>query len=221
MAKENITREELENIIREEIVREGFLDRVMAKSKGNLSALKALGQRSVQGLNLIATGNVDASKIQDPKIVRSVTIAVQRIKGYQGKFAKLLLDFSNDLELMFGDNLEKAPQIKHLLDKLDNSATSFAKEIGLISDQISSVMSSAQNQNIAQNQKQSPPEVDVAPQQQAQQYKSNPYSFYDEPPNDDIAKKDKELADKKRQAQQYKLKKLSNRRMEEELNVKK
>lgn len=130
------TRKQIEQIIYEEMVKEGFLDRVMAKSKGNTSALKAFGQRGLQAVKLATTGQVDISKIQDPKLVKMVTMAVHRIKGYEGKFAKLLQDFTVDLETMFGGDLGKAPQIKSALNQLDDAATSFAQQISNISKDI-------------------------------------------------------------------------------------
>lgn len=184
----SLTREQIENVIREALLSEGFLDRVLARAKGNTSArkalkgntsvLKALGQRPIEVINLIAAGKVDLSKIQDPKIVKSVIMAVQRIKSYQSKFAKLLQDFTNDLELMFGGDLSREPQIKHLFDKLDNSSTSFAKEMGAISDQIAAVMVPKNTSKIDlfnrppvsnNSEKSTFPELNVTPQQQSSQ----------------------------------------------------
>ena len=137
MANQKITKERIENMIKEELQNEGFLDRVMAQAQGSKSALKNLGQRGVQALNLITKGKADLSQIKDPQVVKAMAMATQRIKSYEQKFASMLLDFTNDLEMLFGeDNLSNVPELKGLLDKLDRSSSAFAQELKNIGLQV-------------------------------------------------------------------------------------
>lgn len=140
MAKEVITREQIEKIVYEELAREGFLNRVMARAKGNMGAIKQLGSNTTNHIRAIAQGKIDVNKLKDPKLVKNVTIAVERIKSYQKKFAKLLFDFSNDLEIMLGPDLTNNPELNGLLKQLDNSSTSFAKEMGDVGNKIQAIV---------------------------------------------------------------------------------
>jgi len=175
MAKQNdLTREQIESIIREELLtREGFLDRVMARAKGNSSALKSLGQRGVQAIKLAATGQVDMSKIQDPKLVKAITMAVQRLKGYEKKFEKVMFDMSNDLQIMFGKDFSKVPGLQSSIDKIDQHSEAFMQALKDVGDEIQAKLTSPREQPQASDEEPSgdmlPPASDADKRQQLAQ----------------------------------------------------
>lgn len=141
MAKQDIAREQLEKLVREELMKqaaldEGFLDRVMARTQGNKSALKAFGQRGMQAIKLAATGQVDMTKIQDPKLIKAVTMSVTRLKQYEKKFEKLMFDMSNDLQVMFGKDFSKVPGLQRSIDKIDQHSEAFMQSIKDVGDEI-------------------------------------------------------------------------------------
>ena len=146
MANQKITKELIENMIKEELQNEGFFSRISAQAQGNKSALKSLGQRGVQALNLLVKGKADLSQVKDPQVAKAVGMATQRIKSYEQKFAALLLDFTNDLEMLFGeDNLSNVPELKALLGKLDSSSTAFAQELKNIGLQVQGKLNISQD----------------------------------------------------------------------------
>lgn len=162
MAKEGYTREQLEKLVREELMKqeeldEGFLARVMARTKGNSSALKAFGQRGVQAIRLAATGQVDMSKIQDPKLIKAITMAVTRLKAYEEKFTKLMFDMSGDLQIMFGKDFSKVPGLQQSIDKIDQHSEAFVQALKDVGEEISAKISSPKS---AQPQPQQEPEAD-------------------------------------------------------------
>lgn len=140
-----------EELMKQEALEEGFLDRVMARASGNKSALKALGNRGIQAIKLAATGQVDMSKIQDPKLIKAITMAVTRLKQYEGKFEKLMFDMSNDLQLMFGKEFGRVPGLQGSIDKIDQHSEAFMqalKDVGVeIQAKISSPKSAPPEQN--------------------------------------------------------------------------
>ena len=48
---------------------------------------------------------------------------------YEKQFAKLLFDFAQDVEYLFGKDFNGVPEIKQDLDELDRTSTKFAQEI--------------------------------------------------------------------------------------------
>jgi len=207
-------REKLERIIREELQKEGFLDRVMSKAKGNMSALKQLGSNTTQGIRAITTGQIDPSKVKDPKIVKGVTVAVERIKQYDKKFFKLLQDMTQDLMLMFGPDYKKYPELVQALEKVDKVSETFAqslKDIGTDVQKITTGGGGTSAEPSATQSAQSEPAQPPEPEKPAgSKPLTNFKSMYDNPPQD------KDTADKINQAKQYQYKKLARRRAKEE-----
>ena len=106
--KATFTTEEIEKIIREEMaLDEGFLSRVMARARGNQSALKTLGTNVSQVFKAVAQGKTDL--IKDPRLMKALTTGMVRIKDYEKKFSAVMIDFISDMKIMFGENFENAP----------------------------------------------------------------------------------------------------------------
>ena len=94
--KATFTTEEIEKIIREEMaLDEGFLSRVMARARGNQSALKTLGTNVSQVFKAVAQGKTDL--IKDPRLMKALTTGMVRIKDYEKKFSAVMIDFISDI----------------------------------------------------------------------------------------------------------------------------
>lgn len=148
MAEETINeRQEVERIIREELeaasLDEGFLQRVMSRAQGETSALRQLGKNVGTIYQAIAQGK--SGQLKNPKVVKAVETGVRRLQGYEKKFAKVLADMTNDLELMFGENFESAPdQLKNVFRGLDDASTTFAQQLSDLTKQAQSVLTGGQ-----------------------------------------------------------------------------
>lgn len=107
--KTTFTNEQIEQIIREELSKmdEGFLARVMARARGNQSALKTLGTNVGQVFKAVVQGKTDL--IKDPRLMKALTTGMVRIKDYEKKFSALMVDFGADMKIMFGENFENMP----------------------------------------------------------------------------------------------------------------
>ena len=155
-----IKREELENIISEELSKldEGFLSRILAKAKGNVSGLQALGKNIGQVYNMVAKGE-NPTALQNPKIAKALKMGSSRIEEYKGKLSKLFVDFASDMKLMFGENFENMPpEIKKQMNVWGEDV----KEVLELTVEISNAVEeslSIQNQpvNIPQNQRTAKP----------------------------------------------------------------
>lgn len=102
-----------EALLEQEKVDEGFIDRVLAKARGNVSGLKALGGNIGQVFKAVSTGKAD---FRDPKIAKAAAMASSRIKSYNKDLEKTVVSFASDLEALFGEGLGQAPDsVKQLL----------------------------------------------------------------------------------------------------------
>lgn len=179
-------RKQIEEIIREEIknLPEGFLQRVLARSAGQKSALKALGSNVGNMYQAIAKGQ--GQNLQSPAVARAVAIGSRRIASYEKKLAKVFLDMANDLEMIFGDDFQNAPeQLRTLFNNLDEESTRF---LGLVSSLgketekalTQSVAKPTQNKSVPASKPSSPPpappaddaESEVLPAQKPRAQKS-------------------------------------------------
>ena len=137
-----IKREELEKIIAEELSQldEGFLSRLMAKAKGNMSGLQAIGKNASSAFKMITQGDKEAV-LQNPKVAKLTSMAASRILAYEKKLSKLTIEFTSDMKMMFGESFENMPDdikqkmnvwgedVKEMLSLTHYIAQSVSKEI--------------------------------------------------------------------------------------------
>jgi hypothetical protein len=123
MAK--LTEAELRQIIREELedIDEGFLDRFLAKAKGAGSKLGGMAKNVGQiGQAVAQGGDIGALKAK-PEIMKGIKVASSRVNGFAKKLDSLSIDFLSDMEALFGEGLENAP------DEVKKSLEDFSKKI--------------------------------------------------------------------------------------------
>lgn len=109
---ESPDRARLEEIIREELsnLDEGFLDRVLAKAKGNVKGLNTVGQNLKKVGVAVAKGGDLNQILKNPGVERGIEIAASRVGGFQKKLSKVSVDLMSDMESMFGEGLKDAPE---------------------------------------------------------------------------------------------------------------
>jgi hypothetical protein len=123
MAK--LTEAELRQIIREELedIDEGFLDRFLAKAKGAGSKLGGMAKNVGQiGQAVAQGGDIGALKAK-PEIMKGIKVASSRVNGFAKKLDSLSIGFLSDMEALFGEGLENAP------DEVKKSLEDFSKKI--------------------------------------------------------------------------------------------
>ena len=123
MAK--LTEAELRQIIREELedIDEGFLDRFLAKAKGTGSKLGGMAKNVGQiGQAVAQGGDIGALKAK-PEVMKGIKMAASRVNGFSKKLDSLSIDFLSDMEALFGEGLENAP------DEVKRSLEDFSKKI--------------------------------------------------------------------------------------------
>jgi hypothetical protein len=123
MAK--LTEAELRQIIREELedIDEGFLDRFLAKAKGAGSKLGGMAKNVGQiGQAVAKGGDIGALKAK-PEVMKGIKMAASRVNGFSKKLDSLSIDFLSDMEALFGEGLENAP------DEVKKSLEDFSKKI--------------------------------------------------------------------------------------------
>ena len=123
MAK--LTEAELRQIIREELedIDEGFLDRFLAKAKGAKSKLGGMAKNVGQiGQAVAQGGDIGALKAK-PEVMKGIKMAASRVNGFSKRLDSLSIDFLSDMEALFGEGLENAP------DEVKKSLEDFSKKI--------------------------------------------------------------------------------------------
>ena len=123
MAK--LTEAELRQIIREELedIDEGFLDRFLAKAKGAGSKLGGMAKNVGQiGQAVAQGGDIGALKAK-PEVMKGIKMAASGVNGFSKKLDSLSIDFLSDMEALFGEGLENAP------DEVKKSLEDFSKKI--------------------------------------------------------------------------------------------
>jgi hypothetical protein len=123
MAK--LTEAELRQIIREELedIDEGFLDRFLAKAKGAGSKLGGMAKNVGQIGQAVAQGGDFGALKAKPEVMKGIKMAASRVNGFSKKLDSLSIDFLSDMEALFGEGLENAP------DEVKKSLEDFSKKI--------------------------------------------------------------------------------------------
>jgi len=138
MAK--LTDAELRKIIREELsdLDEGFLDRLIGKTKGTFSKYKGIGQNLGQLARGAAKGGrVDFAK--DPKMMKAVTMAAGRVKTFDEEVNDVFTDFAKDMISFFGEDLVNAPDVvKDPLDQIGTRFVDIKRHLGALSKDLKS-----------------------------------------------------------------------------------
>lgn len=127
-------RQRFDNLLSEvmtDLQNEGFFDRVMAKASGKASKLGALGKNIGTIYQAVSKGQ--AGVLQNPNAVKAVKTGVKRLQSYETQLSKVFVDFTNDLELMFGENFKNAPaNLQQAFQKLNKESTTFIDSLGAV-----------------------------------------------------------------------------------------
>lgn len=116
-------------------VDEGILDRLLAKGSGLKSQLSTMASNIPGGLKAITTGSL--AGIKNPQAIKLKKMVLKRNGDFINKLVKVYSDYVNDLELLFGEDLSKAPsQLKDGLKNADKYMESFLKDIKKINTDI-------------------------------------------------------------------------------------
>lgn len=125
-------RKELEELIKKEVLEEGVWDRLKAKSRGSVRALQQVGK------NLKAAAQGDADNLQNVKFVRASNIAQSRVQSFSNKLNKIGIDFINDMESLFGQNMQNAPNnIRAKIEELEQGFDMFVGDLNDLQEQLS------------------------------------------------------------------------------------
>ncbi len=151
MVEQNISRERLEEIIREELMSEGFFDRIGAKTAGASAGVKNFGSRLGQAAKLAATGKADLSKIKDPAVVKAATQAAYKVASFKKAFGKLIQDYDSDIKKITANTslADVLPKVDYSISAFSRDLTSFYDKINTLQDQIVGSLQGGQAQDKA------------------------------------------------------------------------
>lgn len=140
LTKEQIIKMLHEVLLEQEKVEEGFIDRVLAKARGNVSGLKTFGKNLGQVFQAATTGK---GEFTDPRMAKAVATATSRIKSYNKQISKNVVEFASDLEAIFGDGLQNAPQqLKQKLTEFGEASKQLLTLTGEIGKEVEGLVSS-------------------------------------------------------------------------------
>jgi len=144
MAK--LTEAELRQIIREELedIDEGFLDRLLAKAKGTGSKLSGIAKNIGQVGQAVAQGGDLGALKAKPEVMKGIKMAASRVNGFSKKLDSVSIDFLSDMEALFGEDLENAP------DEVKKSLEDFSKRIAGAKAHAMELGKSLQSGNLSQ-----------------------------------------------------------------------
>lgn len=146
--KKTISKQRIDEIIQEEvlssnILEEGFFSRINAKASGNVSALAQMGKNVGAVFNAVTKG--DVKNIKDPRVVKALTAGLVRIKSYDKKVGKLVVDMASDLKIMFGEHYENMPDaLKQRLAVLGEETKDMLDLLKIISNDVEQILKGEQ-----------------------------------------------------------------------------